>query len=163
MTVVSEPGDLLFYPRCRIADLALRVLEQARRRTHAPSVLMASRRLGGVRGAPAHRSVPAVTTAREAPVIARQPDQSPLAVADELGVDDVLVFARDGDRFRIVGGKGRGAGWAEIVEIHASEEPFADRAWRSGMPVRVAGPEPSRIAGPYWARHGIVAPVGQQH
>jgi diguanylate cyclase (GGDEF)-like protein len=93
----------------------------------------------------------------------REPNHTPLAVAGELGVDDVLVFARDGDRFRIVGGAGRGAGWAEIVEIRAGEEPLAERAWRSGMPVRVSGSEPSRIAGPYWARHGILAPVGQQH
>ena len=104
-----------------------------------------------------------MTTAGEAPVTALEPDRTPLAVAAELGVDDVLVFAREGERFRIAGGAGRGAGWAEIVEIQASEEPFADRAWRSGMPVRISGLEPSRIAGPYWARYGIIAPVGQQH
>ena len=104
-----------------------------------------------------------MTTAGEAPVAIREPDRTPLAIADELGVDDVLVFAREEDRFRVVGGAGRGIGWAEIVEIQASDEPLAARAWRSGMPVRISGSEPSRIAGPYWARHGIVAPVGQQH
>lgn len=119
--------------------------------------------MGGIWGAPAHRTFGRVTTPRLAPVTKLEPDRTPLAVAAELGVDDVLVFARDGERFRIAGGVGRGAGWAEIVEIEASEEPFADRAWRSGMPVRISGPEPSRIAGPYWARYGIVAPVGQQH
>lgn len=85
------------------------------------------------------------------------------ALATELGADDILVFARHGDGFRVVGGAGRGNGWADIVEIRSDDEPLATRAWRSGLPVRVAGEASSKIVGPYWARHGIVVPLGQDH
>jgi diguanylate cyclase (GGDEF)-like protein len=77
--------------------------------------------------------------------------------------DDVLVFEQRSSGARLIGGTGRGAGWAEIVEFAASDEPLASRAWNSGMPVRVAGGVPTRIVGPYWAAHAIVVPLGQDH
>jgi diguanylate cyclase (GGDEF)-like protein len=83
--------------------------------------------------------------------------------ADDLGVTDVLVFARSGGPFRLVGGVGRGAGWAGIVEAAESGEPLLDRAEASGMPVRSTAGVSTRIAGPYWSRHAIVVPVGDEH
>ena len=77
--------------------------------------------------------------------------------------DDVLVFEQRSEGARLIGGTGRGAGWAEIVEFAAADEPLASRAWNSGMPVRVAGGVPTRIVGPYWAAHAIVVPLGQDH
>jgi hypothetical protein len=76
---------------------------------------------------------------------------------------DVLVFARQAAGFRLIGGTGRGEGWAEIVELRAEDEPLIERAWRLGVPIRIDTLSPGRIAGPYWARHGVLAPVGQEH
>jgi diguanylate cyclase (GGDEF)-like protein len=84
-------------------------------------------------------------------------------IATELGVEDILVFVRAGDGFRLIGGVGRGGGWAEIVEVRTSEEPIADRAWKAGVPVRTSAPTAVRIIGPYWARNGVTVPVGLDH
>ena len=82
---------------------------------------------------------------------------------DEPLTTDVLVFARNDGGFRLVGGSGRGAGWAEVVELDAEGEPLIDRAWRLGVPIRTDTAAPSRVAGPYWARHSAIVPVGQEH
>jgi diguanylate cyclase (GGDEF)-like protein len=87
----------------------------------------------------------------------------PAALATALGADDILVFRGDDDVLRLVGGVGRGAGWAEIVEIRSSEESHVNRAWRAGIPCRIASSQPTRIVGPYWAAHAILVPVGDDY
>ncbi len=76
---------------------------------------------------------------------------------------DVLVFEQGPGGVRLVGGTGRGASWAGIVEFVAADEPLAGRAWQSGVPVRVDDSAPRRIVGPYWAAHAILVPLGHEH
>lgn len=84
-------------------------------------------------------------------------------LADGVAADDVLVFSRADGGFRLVGGSGRGEGWAEIVELRVDEEPLVERAWRLGLPLRTDAETPVRVAGPYWARHSVIVPVGHEH
>ncbi len=77
--------------------------------------------------------------------------------------EDVLVFEQGPAGVRLVGGTGRGAGWADIVELVTADEPLAARAWQSGVPVRVEDSAPVRVVGPYWAAHAILVPLGQEH
>jgi len=77
--------------------------------------------------------------------------------------EDVLVFHREANVFRLAGGHGRGEGWANIVELSLDENPIVERAWRSGVPVRISGKRPVQVCGPYWARNALVVPVGQEH
>jgi diguanylate cyclase (GGDEF)-like protein len=77
--------------------------------------------------------------------------------------EDVLVFRRADGVFHLVGGAGRGAGWASIVDIAPAESPLMENAWRSGVPVRVSAPDPVRVGGPYWAAQAAVVPVGREH
>lgn len=79
------------------------------------------------------------------------------------GVGDVLVFEWRDDSFHLVGGRGRGEGWANIVEFDPSEAPHVERAWRGGVPIRVNAEEPTRICGPYWSTAAVIVPVGQEH
>jgi len=76
-------------------------------------------------------------------------------------IDDILVFRFAEDTFKVIGGLGRGAGWADIVEVRPADEPLIDRVWRSGVPFRISTDSPVRIAGPYWARHAAVVTVGR--
>src|SRR5437899_7991421 len=76
-----------------------------------------------------------------------------ITYADDERVDDILVFGFAHEMFRVIGGRGRGAGWADIVEVRASEEPIIERVWRSGVPVRISETSAVRIVGPYWAKH----------
>jgi len=75
---------------------------------------------------------------------------------------DVLVFERTEDGFALIGGRGRGAGWAGIVDIVEGDGSLVDRAWRRGAAVRAAG-ESSQVVGPYHARHALALPVGERH
>lgn len=85
------------------------------------------------------------------------------SMSPELAVDDLLVFARSDGAWRLSGGSGRGTSWAGIVSVTPGEEPLLQRAWDSGMPVRVANEAPVRVAGPYWTSHAVVVPVGDDH
>ena len=76
---------------------------------------------------------------------------------------DVLVFERRGDGFTLVGGSGRGAGWAGVVELGRADEVLVGAAWRRGTAERVAGPNSVQIAGPYYAKHAVAVPVGHEH
>jgi diguanylate cyclase (GGDEF)-like protein len=77
---------------------------------------------------------------------------------------DTLVFHVDCGSLSLVGGSGRGVGWSGIVAVALDAEPLAERAHRSGRPVRVDGDgEPLRVVGPYWARHAVLVPVGGEH
>ena len=77
--------------------------------------------------------------------------------------DDVLVFQADDATFRLIGGRGRGAGWADIVEFRMDDEPIVRRAWQSGALLRLEVDEAVRVVGPYWACNAVVVPVGQDH
>lgn len=83
------------------------------------------------------------------------------SVAAAIGVEDVLVFElRDGGA-SLVGGVGRGSGWAGVVDLDAGSDPnFAELLDRRRV-IRVAGDGPARIVGPYWATHGALVPVGE--
>src|SRR5438445_8672764 len=76
-------------------------------------------------------------------------------------IDDILVLRFAEDTFKVIGGLGRGAGWADIVEVRPADDPLIDRVWRSGVPIRISTDSPVRIAGPYWARHAAVVTVGR--
>ena len=77
--------------------------------------------------------------------------------------EDVLVFEAHADGFKLIGGKGRGAGWANLVELRMVENPTVAQAWKTAMPVRVTTPTPTHIAGPYWAADAVIVPVGHAH
>ena len=83
-------------------------------------------------------------------------------VEDELA-EDVLIFRWRDNCFRLIGGTGRGAGWANIVDIEVGDSPLLEEAWRSGVPARISTPQPIRVGGPYWAAHAVVVPVGHEH
>ena len=85
------------------------------------------------------------------------------AIAAALGVTDLLVLEREGDVLRLVGGVGRGDGWAGAVEAPLAEEPAARRALSGDRPVRVAHDSPARVVGPYWSAHAALVPVGDGH
>ena len=82
------------------------------------------------------------------------------AIADQLEVTDLLVLEADGAELALIGGAGRGAGWAGTVRALLSEEPAVAEVIASGRLRRIDGREPSRIVGPYWACHAVVVPVG---
>jgi diguanylate cyclase (GGDEF)-like protein len=85
------------------------------------------------------------------------------AVAAALGVADVLVLQRDAGTLKLLGGTGRGAGWAGVVEVDATAEPHARMAMPGSSPLRLAGSEAVRVIGPYWSTHAAVVPVGDEH
>lgn len=77
--------------------------------------------------------------------------------------EDVLVLEAQPDGFKLIGGTGRGAGWANIVELRTVENPTVAQAWKVATPVRVATATPTRVAGPYWAADAVLVPVGHAH
>jgi len=89
------------------------------------------------------------------------------ATAEELaaaaGADDLLVFRRVAEgRFAHLGGSGRGAGWAGIVEVDASdEEPLLAALLGGETVVRRTEPAPWHVIGPYYARS--IAAVSVTH
>jgi len=85
------------------------------------------------------------------------------ALAEALGVADLLVLERDGDVLRLTGGAGRGASWAGVVEVRIDEEPLARRARDRGRPVRIAASAPTHVLGPYWSPNAVLVPVGDDH
>ena len=76
--------------------------------------------------------------------------------------DDVFVLRRVGPgRFVHLGGKGRGEGWAGIVEANVQEDAAVADALRTGKPVRVGSAERERVFGPYYAREAAIVPLTQ--
>ncbi|MGN6521877.1 MAG: GGDEF domain-containing protein [Actinomycetes bacterium] len=64
---------------------------------------------------------------------------------------DALVFRRlGGGRWAHLGGRGRGEGWAGIVEVDAAAEPLLTDALAHGLR-RVPGATSRHVVGPYWA------------
>jgi diguanylate cyclase (GGDEF)-like protein len=84
-------------------------------------------------------------------------------MSDPAVAEDVLVFRWEPNVFRLIGGRGRGAGWANIVDVDHTESPAMQRAWRSGATVRVTADAKVNVAGPYWAADAVIVPVGHQH
>lgn len=77
--------------------------------------------------------------------------------------EDVLVFESQPDGFKLIGGKGRGAGWAGVVELRLGDNPTVAQTWKVAMPVRIAAATPVHVAGPYWASDAVLVPVGHAH
>lgn len=74
-----------------------------------------------------------------------------------LGARDVLVFRRVGaGTWAHVGGVGRGAGWAGIVEATETAEPMLRQVLADPMPVRVLASAAARIIGPYYAGTAVL-------
>jgi diguanylate cyclase (GGDEF)-like protein len=74
-------------------------------------------------------------------------------IAEAAGARDLFVFRRiAAGRFAHVGGVGRGAGWAGIVEIGVEEEPLVRSAFSTGSVVRRSRPEPWHVLGPYYGQ-----------
>ena len=64
-------------------------------------------------------------------------------------------------RFVHLGGKGRGEGWAGIVEASLDEDLAVAEALKTNKPVRIAREGYERIFGPYYARSAAIVPVSQ--
>ena len=83
---------------------------------------------------------------------------SPAEIVAAAGAEDLFVLRRvGGDRFAHLGGAGRGAGWAGIVEI--AEQELLDATAPSVGVVRRSSPEPSHVFGPYYARAAAIVTV----
>jgi diguanylate cyclase (GGDEF)-like protein len=81
-------------------------------------------------------------------------------IAQAAGAADLFVFRRVADRrFAHIGGVGRGAGWAGIVEVGVEEERLVGAALSSGEVVRWCAAEPRHVLGPYYGRAVAVVPV----
>ena len=80
-------------------------------------------------------------------------------VAAALGVVDLMVFELAGDRARLRGGVGRGAGWAGIVEVELADEPVLRLMADGGRTVRVSEPLAVRVVGPYWSTQAALVRV----
>jgi diguanylate cyclase (GGDEF)-like protein len=75
-------------------------------------------------------------------------------IAEAAGADDLFVFRRIAHRrFAHVGGVGRGAGWAGIVEVDEEREPLVKRAFATGPVLRRSEPVPWHVFGPYYGRN----------
>ena len=84
-------------------------------------------------------------------------------MAAALGVDDILVFVRRDLELSLLGGAGRGIGWAGVVDVPLAEEPLAAETIRRGRARHVESGEPRRIVGPYWASNAALIPLGDGH
>ncbi len=84
-------------------------------------------------------------------------------VAHSARPKDILVFERSETGFSLIGGIGRGAKWAGIVELSDAEDSVVRRAWSTGLPVRVSERRAQHIAGPYYTPHAIAVAVGDRH
>jgi len=79
------------------------------------------------------------------------------AAAGLVGAVDVFVFHRAAaDRFALLGGVGRGHGWAGTVEYQLTEPTPLRPAADDGRPARWQAARPAHIFGPYWATSAIL-------
>lgn len=84
-------------------------------------------------------------------------------IAAGMGVSDILVVEHAAGVLRLVGGHGRGAGWAGNVEVQLADEPKASAVMRTGRPMRIVAKDAQRVLGPYWSLDATVVPVGDEH
>jgi len=81
-------------------------------------------------------------------------------LAAAAGATDLFVFRRiAAGRFAHIGGVGRGAGWAGIVEIGLDEAPLVRKAVAEGTVARLSESAPWHVLGPYYATAVAVVPV----
>lgn len=82
------------------------------------------------------------------------------AAAASVGACDLFVLRRvKDDRFVHFGGSGRGAGWAGLVEVAATDSVSLRQSLASARPVRVASAGQELVLGPYYARAAAFVPV----
>jgi hypothetical protein len=82
------------------------------------------------------------------------------AAAAAVGARDLFVLRRiTGTRFVHLGGSGRGAGWAGLVEVSTDEEASLREALRSRLPVRSLQDDQVHVFGPYYASAAVFVPV----
>src|ERR671936_2281505 len=62
---------------------------------------------------------------------------------------DIMVFERTDSGFSLIGGNGRGAGWAGIVDVPDAEQTLVRKAWSVGTLVRLTSRRPQQVVGPY--------------
>jgi hypothetical protein len=87
------------------------------------------------------------------------PPRTDVAAA-AVGARDLFVLRRiTGTRFVHLGGSGRGAGWAGLVEVSTDEEASLREALRGRMPVRLAHDAQVQVFGPYYAHAAAFVPV----
>jgi hypothetical protein len=73
---------------------------------------------------------------------------------------DVFVLRRvSAGRFVHLGGRGRGEGWAGIVEASVEDDASFAEALKSEQPVRIERDGAERVFGPYYARSAAIVPV----
>jgi diguanylate cyclase (GGDEF)-like protein len=89
------------------------------------------------------------------------PPETIADIAATLRVEDLLVFALREDGASLLGGSGRGAGWAGLVELSAAGEPPLAELLERRRVQRVDHDAPVHIVGPYWAAHAALVPVGE--
>jgi diguanylate cyclase (GGDEF)-like protein len=82
-------------------------------------------------------------------------------VAAAAGADDLLVFRRvAAGGFAHLGGSGRGAGWAGIVEVgFGDEEPLLAAILGSETVFRRTEPFPWHVVGPYYSRSAAAVSI----
>ena len=82
------------------------------------------------------------------------------AAAASVGACDLFVLRRvKDDRFVHFGGSGRGAGWAGLVEVAATDSESLRQSLGTAKPVRVASAAQELVLGPYYARAAAFVPV----
>ena len=80
-------------------------------------------------------------------------------IAAELHADDLLVFELADGRARLLGGSGRGVGWAGVVEVAVADEPLLSRGRGATRRAHRRG-RAQHILGPYWAASAAAISVG---
>lgn len=112
-------------------------------------------------GAAGLGAVPAADGTADEPDVDGPGDAAACAAA--VGATDVLVFRRVGPgTWAHVGGVGRGAGWAGIVEAEEASEPMLREALVAAAPVRVLAGTPARVVGPYYAGTAVLQRLGDE-
>jgi diguanylate cyclase (GGDEF)-like protein len=84
-----------------------------------------------------------------------------LALATAMGCEDLLVFELAERGASLIGGAGRGAGWAGVVEVDDDSEPHLREVRDRRRVLRIDGDAAARVIGPYWAVHAALIPVGE--
>ena len=78
-----------------------------------------------------------------------------------MGSEDLLVFELTDQGASLIGGTGRGAGWAGVVDVEKGSEPHLGGMRDRRHVLRIDGEAATRIIGPYWAVHAALIPVGE--
>ena len=86
------------------------------------------------------------------------------AVAAAVGADDLFVLRRiTPTGWTHLGGVGRGAAWAGVIEVDEPADGRLAEAVRARRPVRVDGAASRHVLGPYWAAGAALVTVGDDH